>query len=169
MQGSKNYQDSLFFCVSMNDLVPADHLVRKLREVVDLDWVRFATAGYYSGMGRPSVDPIVIAKMLLLSFLVGIDSERELMRQIQVNIAYRWYLGYSLEENIPNHSVLSYIERAEQTIATRRGKELLKVRQTCIEGLFGQAKQWHGMARARWRGLDNVEIQVLITAAVLNM
>ena len=62
-----------------------------------------------------------------------------------------------------------YIERAEQTVATQRGKELLKVRQTCIEGLFGQAKQWHGMARARWRGLDNVEIQVLITAAVLNI
>jgi len=95
----------------MSKLVPSDHLVRKLKKVVDLAWVRSATAGYYSGMGRPSIDPVVIAKMLLLSFFSGIDSERELMRQIQVNIAYRWYLGYSLEESIPNHSVLSKARR----------------------------------------------------------
>ena len=107
MQGSKSLEGQLFYYVSLEQLVPPDHLVRRLAEVLDISWIRRATSAAYSHTGRPSVDPIVIAKMMLLGFLYNISSERQLAREIQVNLAYRWYLGYDLNEAVPNHSVLS--------------------------------------------------------------
>jgi transposase len=107
MQGSKCYQPQIFYQVSLEQLVPEDHLVRQLARVLDLGWVRQATCACYSYTGRPSIDPVVIAKMFVLGFLYNIGSERQLMRDIQVNLAYRWYLGYDLDEAIPDHSVLS--------------------------------------------------------------
>jgi transposase len=111
MQGSKCYQPRIFYQVSLEQLVPEDHLVRQLAKVLDLRWVRQATCDCYSYTGRPSVDPVVIAKMFVLCFLYNIGSERQLMRDIRVNLAYRWYLGYDLDEMIPDHSVLSKARR----------------------------------------------------------
>lgn len=111
MQGSKACESKLFYQITLESLVPTDHLVRRLAGVVELGWVRTATAECYSNTGKPSVDPVVIAKMMILGFLYNITSERQLMREIQVNLAYRWYLGYDLDEAIPNHSVLSKARR----------------------------------------------------------
>jgi len=111
MQGSKTCEGRLFYQVTLESLVPADHLVRRLARVVELGWVRAATAQCYSTTGKPSIDPVVIAKMMIIGFLYNINSERQLMREIQVNLAYRWYLGYDLDEAIPNHSVLSKARR----------------------------------------------------------
>jgi transposase len=111
MQGSKCYQPRIFYQVSLEQLVPQDHLVRQLAKVLDLGWVRQATCNCYSYTGRPSIDPVVIAKMFVLGFLYNIGSERQLMRDIRVNLAYRWYLGYDLDEAIPDHSVLSKARR----------------------------------------------------------
>lgn len=111
MQGSKSLEGRLFYQITLESLVPADHLVRRLAKIVELGWVRAATAEYYSNTGKPSIDPVVIAKMMIIGFLYNINSERQLMREIQVNIAYRWYLGYDLDEAIPVHSVLSKARR----------------------------------------------------------
>ena len=110
MQGCKQFEPRLFYQLSLDALVPAEHLVRRLA-TVDLSWVRPATAGHYSHTGKPSVDPVVVARLLILGFLYNIDSERQLMRDVQVNLAYRWYLGYDLDEAVPNHSVLSKARR----------------------------------------------------------
>jgi transposase len=107
MQGSKSLEGRLFYQITLESLVPADHLVRRLAKAVELGWVRAATAERYSNTGKPSIDPVVIAKMMIVGFLYNINSERQLMREIQVNLAYRWYLGYDLDEDIPDHSVLS--------------------------------------------------------------
>lgn len=107
MQGCKHFEPRLFYQVSLDQLVPSEHPVRRLAAVLDFSWVRSATAKYYSHTGKPSIDPLVIAKLLLLGYLFDIQSERQLMRDLQVNLAYRWYLGYDLEESIPDHSVLS--------------------------------------------------------------
>lgn len=107
MQGCKQFEPRLFYKISLNDLVPQNHLVRRLAEVLDFSWIRSATATSYSGTGRPSIDPEVVAKLLLLGYFYNITSERQLMREVQVNLAYRWYLGYDLDEEIPNHSILS--------------------------------------------------------------
>jgi len=111
MQGSKAYESRLFYQITLESLVPPDHLVRRLAKVVELRWVRSATAEHYSNTGKPSIDPVVIAKMMIIGFLYNINSERQLMREVQVNLAYRWYLGYDLDEDIPNHSVLSKARR----------------------------------------------------------
>lgn len=111
MQGCKHFEPRLFYEVSLNQFVPPDHLVRRLDEVLDLSWVRSATAQFYSHTGKPSVDPEVIAKLMLLGYLYNIPSERQLMQEVQVNLAYRWYLGYDLDETIPDHSVLSKARR----------------------------------------------------------
>jgi len=107
MQGTKSCEGRLFYQITLESLVPQDHLVRRLAKAVELGWVRAATAKHYSNTGKPSIDPVVIAKMMILGFLYNVDSERQLMREIQVNLAYRWYLNYDLDEAIPNHSVLS--------------------------------------------------------------
>lgn len=111
MQGCKHFEPRLFYQVSLNQLVPAEHPVRRLAAVLDFSWVRSATASNYSNTGKPSIDPVVIAKLLLLGFLHNMQSERQLMREVQVNLAYRWYLGYDLDESIPDHSVLSKARR----------------------------------------------------------
>lgn len=111
LQGSKTLEGQLFYQVSLDQLVPSDHLVRHLAEVLDISWIRKATAAAYSHTGRPSIDPVVIAKMMLLGFLYNISSERQLAREIQVNLAYRWYLGYDLDEAVPNHSIMSKARR----------------------------------------------------------
>lgn len=111
LQGSKSLEGQLFYQISLEQLVPPDHLVRRLAEVLDISWIRKATVAAYSHTGRPSVDPVVIAKMMLLGFLYNISSERQLAREIKVNLAYRWYLGYDLNEAVPNHSVLSKARR----------------------------------------------------------
>lgn len=111
MQGCKQFEPRLFYQISLNDLVPQNHLVRRLDEVLDFSWIRKATATLYSDTGRPSIDPEVVAKLLMLGYLYNITSERQLMRDVQVNLAYRWYLGYDLDEEIPNHSILSKARR----------------------------------------------------------
>lgn len=111
MQGSKHFEARLFYNVSLDKLVPQEHLVRQLAKVLDFGWVRAETAEMYSHTGRPSIDPVVICKLLLLGYLYNIRSERQLMREAQVNLAYRWYLGYDLDEDLPDHSILSKSRR----------------------------------------------------------
>lgn len=111
MQGCKRFEPRLFYQIGLEDLVPQDHLVRRLKEVLDFSWVRSATEPLYSHTGRPSIDPLVVAKLLLLGYLYNVDSERQLMREVQVNLAYRWYVGYDLDEAIPDHSILSKARR----------------------------------------------------------
>ena len=89
---------------------------------MDLSWVRPATAEKYSHTGKPSVDPVVVAKLLILGFLYNIDSERRLLREVQVNLAYRWYLAYDLDEAIPHHSVLSKSRRRLGLELYRQGR-----------------------------------------------
>jgi transposase len=111
MQGLKQFEPRLFYQVSLDNFVPQEHLVRRLANVLDFSWVRSQTASLYSHTGRPSIDPEVVAKLLLLGYLYNISSERQLMREVQVNLAYRWYLGYDLDEEIPDHSILSKARR----------------------------------------------------------
>ena len=98
--------------VSIEELVPKDHLVRKIAQAIDFSFIYEKVAGLYClDNGRPSVDPVVLFKMLMLGYLFGIRSERQLVREIEVNVAYRWFLGFGLREKIPDHSVFSQNRR----------------------------------------------------------
>src|SRR5215210_4076479 len=111
MMGQKALVGKLFYQVSLEELVPAGHLWRRVAEAVDFGVARRLTARFYSHTGQPSVDPVVLFKMALLGYLYGLPSERRLMEEIRVNLAYRWFVGYDLDEAIPDHSVLSKARR----------------------------------------------------------
>lgn len=98
--------------VTLESLVPADHLVRKIAGAIDLEFIRERVAHLYcADNGRPALDPVLLFKLLLLGYLFGIRSERQLMREVQVNVAYRWFLGLRLTDKVPDASTLSQNRR----------------------------------------------------------
>ena len=107
MMGRHNFAPKLYYQLSLDDLVPQNHLLRQIAEAIDFSFIYPLARPYYSHTGQPSVDPVVIFKTLLIGYLYGITSERRLMSEVQVNLAYRWFLGYDLDAAIPDHSVLS--------------------------------------------------------------
>ncbi len=107
MIGKHQFSPKLYYQLSLDRLVPEDHLLRQVSAAIDFSFIYPLARRHYSYTGQPSVDPIVLFKTLLVGFLYGITSERRLMREIQVNMAYRWFLSYDLDEAIPGHGVLS--------------------------------------------------------------
>lgn len=107
MQGKKSLDQKLFYGVTLDKLVPQDHIIRKLDQALDLNFLYEETKIYYSHEGKPSIDPVVLFKIYVLGYFFGIFSERQLFRDIQVNLAYRWYIGYDLDEDIPHHSIMT--------------------------------------------------------------
>lgn len=95
--------------VDLEALVPKEHLLRKIERVMDYEWLYERLAPYYChDNGRPGTDPVVLVKMVLIQHLFGIPSLRQTYREIQVNNAYRWFLGYGLLDNIPHFATVSY-------------------------------------------------------------
>src|SRR5215211_4016011 len=95
--------------VSLEDLVPADNFYRHVEATLDLSFVREWVQELYAERGRPSIDPVVFFKLQLVMFFEGIRSERQLIEMASLNLAHRWYLGYALDEPLPDHSSLSRI------------------------------------------------------------
>ena len=92
----------------LEELIPADHVLRKLERVLDLSFIHAVVRDRYcQDNGRPSIDPEVVMRLFLIQALQGIRSVRELMSEVQVNLAYRWFIGYRVEEALPDHSTLS--------------------------------------------------------------
>ena len=87
MMGQLNRdQGQLFYCFNLEEVVPGDHLVRAIAAVLDLSWVRAELAAHYSPMGRPSIDPLLMIRMLIVVYVFAIRSERALCREVQVNL-----------------------------------------------------------------------------------
>lgn len=131
-------QAQFFYSFCLEEVVPDDHLVRKIAAFVDLAWVRKELAPYYSSTGRPSIDPELIIRMLIIGYVFAIRSERMLCRELAVNMAYRWFCGLTIEDKVPDHSAFSRArhERFRESDLLRRIFE--RVVATCIEaGLVG--------------------------------
>ena len=109
MMGSKQRHFVPLIQVSLEELVPADHFYRHLEQTLDLSFVREFVHETYAGKGRPSIDPVVFFKLQLVMFFEGIRSERQLMRHAADRLSVRWYLGYDLGEQLPDHSSLTRI------------------------------------------------------------
>jgi transposase len=97
--------------VSLEDLVPADNFYRHVEATLDLSFVREWVQELYAERGRPSIDPVVFLKLQLIMFFEGIRSERKLIATASLNLAHRWYLGYALDEPLPDHSSLTRIRQ----------------------------------------------------------
>ena len=103
----KSDQGQLFYEFHLGDAVPDDHLVRKIDAALDLSWLRSELAPHYSPMGRPSIDPELMIRMLVVGYVFAIRSERLICREVQVNLAYRWFCKLGIEDAIPDHSAFS--------------------------------------------------------------
>ena len=100
-------QAALFYTFSLEDHVPANHLLRSIDRFVELEGLRAHLAPFYSAMGRPSIDPELLIRMLLVGYCFGIRSERRLCEEVHLNLAYRWFCRLGLEGAVPDHSTFS--------------------------------------------------------------
>jgi transposase len=134
----KSDQGQLFYEFRLGDAVPEDHLVRKIDAALDLSWLRSELAPHYSSTGRPSIDPELMLRMLIVGYVFAIRSERLICREVRVNLAYRWFCKLGIEDAIPDHSAFSRArnERFRQGDVFRRVFE--RVVEACIAaGLVG--------------------------------
>ncbi|MBU7321121.1 IS1182 family transposase [Paenibacillus oleatilyticus] len=107
LRSNPNVQNSYEF-VCLEELVPQNHLLRKIHKHIDFSFILEKVKPYYcEDNGRPSVDPIMLFKMMFIGYLYGIRSERQLEQEIQLNVAYRWFVGLGLTDRVPDHSTLS--------------------------------------------------------------
>src|SRR5271167_1154187 len=100
-------QEALFYGFNLERHVPDDHLLRKIDRFVDLSEVRAHLGPYYSEVGRPSIDPELMMRMLIVGYCMGIRSERRLCDEVHLNLAYRWFCRIGLDSAVPDHSTFS--------------------------------------------------------------
>jgi len=105
--GQQTRTESLFCYFRLEDQIPEDHLLRLIDQHVELSFVRERVKGLYSSTGRPSIDPEVLLRLLLVGYLYGITSERRLLEEVRMHLAYRWFTRLDFGQDIPDHSTFS--------------------------------------------------------------
>ena len=164
MMGRQSRQTAMIF-VDIESLIPETHLLRKIERMVSFDFIYDLLAPYYPATGRPSVGPVSMFKMLLIGYLYGIKSERRLVEEVQLNIAYRWFCGFELDDTIPNHSTFSKTRTRKWQQSSLFQKAFYEIVKQCIDsGLIdGEAMAADGsyipanVSRESW---INVETEV---------
>jgi transposase len=138
MMGRQVEQAALFYEFSLERHVPSDHLLRSIDRFVELGAVRRELARFYSPLGRPSIDPELMIRMLLVGYCFGIRSERRLCEEVHLNLAYRWFCRLGLDGEVPDHSTFSKNRhgRFRQSDLLRRLFEAV-LRRCIDEGLVG--------------------------------
>ena len=132
MMGRQSRQMAMLF-VDIESLIPETHLLRKIERMVSFDFIYDLLAPYYPATGRPSVDPVSMFKMLLIGYLYGIKSERRLVEEVQLNIAYRWFCGFELDDTIPNHSTFSKTRTRKWQQSSLFQKAFYEIVKQCID------------------------------------
>lgn len=107
MMGHHVRSESLFYYFRLEDHVPEDHLLRLIDKYVDFTFVRDRLKQHYSDTGRPSIDPELLLRILLIGYLYGITSERRLVDEVRMHLAYRWFTGLDFDQDVPHHSTFS--------------------------------------------------------------
>jgi|SRR5215831_18861553 len=107
MMGEQQRTGSLFYNLRLEDQIPNDHLLRLIDRHIDFSFVRERLRKHYSSTGRPSIDPEVLLRLLLIGYLYGITSERRLLEEERMHLAYRWFSRLGFEQEIPDHSTFS--------------------------------------------------------------
>lgn len=106
------WREDIFVACPLRDLVPDDHILKRVDRVLDLSWLHGEVSDCYcSDNGRPSIDPEAALRLMLAGYLEGIVHDRKLMRRAQTDIAIRWFAGYRLHEDLPDHSSLTRIRQ----------------------------------------------------------
>lgn len=163
MDRRDGFQQKMLY-VTLEALMPERHILRDVDRLIDFDFVYELVEGLYSFTGRRSIDPVIIVKMLLLGYLYGIDSERRLEQEVQVNIAFRWFLGIDLDEPVPDHSTLSQLRRRKFKDTRIFEKIFAEIVRLCIEyglvdGRLLMTDSTHVKANARNDLVDRIVVR----------
>ena len=151
--------------VTLEELVPKDHLLRKIDAAVDFEFIREKVAHLYcADNGRPALDPVVMFKLLFVGYLFGVRSERQLMREVQVNVAYRWFARLRLTDRVPDASTFSQNRRRRFTDTTVYQEIFDAIVQQAIgrgmvEGRVLYTDSTHLKANANKRKFDLVQLE----------
>ena len=166
MTNRNNIKKDGFILSTIDDLVPQDHLVRKLERTIDFNFIYPKVESLYSDYGRPSIDPVVLFKMVFINITFGINSMRKTCEEIEVNLAYRWFLGLSIDEKIPNFSTWSqnYIRRYQDSdvfedIFDEIIKQGMQYEFIDVDTVFGDST--HQKANANKRKATNEEVELV--------
>jgi transposase len=137
-------QEQFFYSFRLDEAVPDDHPVREIAAVLDLSWVHSELAPYYSQLGRPSIDPVLMIRMLIVGYVFAIRSERALCRDVRVNLAYRWFCGLSIEEKTRITRRFHGLAMSGSAIATSSA--------VCSSVLWARASglAWSAARASRW-------------------
>jgi transposase len=152
--------------VSIGALVPEGHLLRKIDGAIDFSFIRDRVKHLYcADNGRPALDPVVLFKLLLLGYLYGVRSERQLMREVEVNVAYRWFLGLKLRDKVPDASTLSQNRRrrfSESTVYQEIFDQIVKLAmgKGLVSGAVLYTDSTHLKANANKNKYDVAEVAV---------
>ncbi len=132
MQGRHEYQPKLFTTFRFEDLIPKSHLLKRVDSLLDFSFIRELTAPFYcKNNGRPSIDPELFLRMILVGYLYNIRSDRQLCEEIGLNLAYRWFCRLNLEDKVPDHSSLTRIrDRFGEKVFEEIFKRIVKI---CID------------------------------------
>lgn len=161
----QEYRNDCIILKTIDDLVPEEHLVRKLDAAIDLKFIEDEVESLYSAFGKPSVPPMVLFKLLIINYMFGINSMRRTCEECEVNMAYRWYLGISVDDKVPNYSTWSqnYIRRYRETkifktIFKRILKQAKKYKMLNMKTVYGDGT--HQKASANKNKYEDVEVEI---------
>lgn len=148
MQGKKNYQEKLFLNFQLSDRVPKDNFYRRLKELLDLSFVRKKTIEYYGTEGQKSIDPEVFFKLMLIGYIENLNSDRKIIENASMRMDMLFFIGYDVDEELPWHSTLSRTRKLY-------GEDLFlsvfrKVLSLCIE---------KGMVNGRRQAIDSAYVK----------
>ena len=159
-------QETLFVSGSLRDLIPSDHVLVRVHDVLDLSWLHEEVADcYHSHLGRSSIDPEAAVRLMLAGLLLGIVKDRRLLREAQVNLAIRWFAGYDLHEPLPDHSSLSRLRR--RWGAARFERIFQRTVLACVEAGLGRGEVVHVdatliRADVSWESLARVHAAAVV-------
>src|SRR5262252_8101959 len=151
MMGHSARSDALFYYFRLQDHVPENHLLRLIDKHISFDFVRERLKESYSDMGRPSIDPELLLRILLIGYLYGITSERRLVEELDMHLAWRWFTALGFDQEIPHHSTFSknrhgrfqesnlFQELFEEIVARCVAAGLVKGQHMSVDGSFIQA------------------------------
>ena len=155
MMGHHSRAESLFYYFRLEDQVPENHLLRLIDRHVNLEFIRSKLKDSYSDTGRPSIDPELLLRMLLVGYLYGVTSERKLVEELRMHLAWRWFTGLGFDQEIPHHSTFSknrhgrfqesslFQEIFEEIVARCVEAGLVKGEHMSVDGSFIQANADH--------------------------
>ncbi|HJX85870.1 MAG TPA: IS1182 family transposase, partial [Candidatus Angelobacter sp.] len=155
MMGNHSRSESLFYYFRLEDQVPENHLLRLIDRHIRFDFIRAKLKDSYSAAGRPSIDPELLLRMLLVGYLYGVSSERKLVEELRMHLAWRWFTGLGFDQEIPHHSTFSknrhgrfqesnlFQELFEEIVARCVEVGLVKGEHMSVDGSFIQANADH--------------------------